>query len=121
MRRRKQWYTANELAALPLENFPHTVRGVNRRAKFEGWRLKKAAKNKPLSKRKRGRGGGWVYHVQLFPMNVQKQLAAIEEAAHGDNTKRRPPRRFLRRLSDAVLKLLRRLLPIKPTGRKGAR
>ena len=120
MRLRKQWYSAIELAVLRLENFPRTERGVNRRARREGWRLKKAARNRPLSRRKRGRGGGWVYHVQLFPMHVQEQLAVIEEAAHGNRTKRRQPRRFLRRLSDAVLKRLQRLLPIKPTGREGA-
>ena len=121
MQRRKRWYRAIELAALRLENFPRTEGGVNRRARREGWRDRQAADGSWLAMPRPGRGGGWVYHAQLFPMHVQKQLAAIEEAAHGDTRKRGQPRRFLLQLSNRLLTRLRRLLPIKPTGWKRAR
>jgi len=60
----EKWYSARTLAALALDGFPHTKRGVNKMARAKGW---------PHRKRY-GRGGGREYPVSVLPEDIQQQL-----------------------------------------------
>lgn len=65
------WWTAAEIAAAGLADLPGTRKGVELLAKRLGWRADPAH-----ARRRQGKGGGWEYHWQLFPMRAQRQLLA---------------------------------------------
>jgi len=58
---RKEWFTANELAGLPL--LPGTPRGINTAAKRDHWK-----------KRKRAKGKGFEYHISNLPEKTQAHI-----------------------------------------------
>ncbi|MBN7785167.1 Mu transposase C-terminal domain-containing protein [Ponticoccus gilvus] len=67
----KVWWTAAEIADADLPHLPDTRQGVDAQAKRDGWR------DHPEHARKRkGRGGGWEYHWQIFPTQAQRALLA---------------------------------------------
>ncbi len=91
----KTWLTAREIACARLPGLPHTARGVRRLARREGWhrqrdgqkdgqkegqkdRLRAGQKDgqtggdgRVLIKHRRGRGGGFLYHVTLLPPSAR--------------------------------------------------
>lgn len=82
----KVWWTAEEIAASGLPDLPKTRQGVEALLKKLGWRAQPS-----LARRRAGRGGGWEYSWQLFPVTAQRQLlahakppAAAVPAAHVD-------------------------------------
>lgn len=82
----KQWYTAGELADLNLPSVPSTKRGVNLAADREDWRNRLAADGSPLARHRKGRGGGWEYHVSLLPEAARAALAARAITVGGDTS-----------------------------------
>jgi hypothetical protein len=63
------WWTADEIAATRLIEMPTTKRGVNIIAERMGWR-----RLKTRARRRSGKGGGWEYHLSLFPMVTRNAL-----------------------------------------------
>lgn len=68
------WLTADEIAALNLPGLPSTKRRVNELAKREGWKDRLNAAGEPMARRRKGRGGGYEYHISLLPMRAQVVL-----------------------------------------------
>lgn len=66
----KCWWTAAEIGAAGLPDMPKSQKGVELVAKRLNWR------GSSLARRRAGRGGGWEYSWQLFPMSAQKKLLA---------------------------------------------
>ncbi|MEL6478107.1 MAG: transposase domain-containing protein [Pseudomonadota bacterium] len=56
-----------------MPDLPGTGRRVTALAEREGWRS-----NQGLARRRPGRGGGWEYHIRLFPTRAQAQLMAAD-------------------------------------------
>lgn len=71
----KSWLTAAEIAALALPGLPRTKRKVNERADEDGWALRRSNRGELLSRRRRGRGGGQEYHVEVLPAGARAELA----------------------------------------------
>lgn len=67
----KEWYTAAELAECKLPGLPASDRGIQLRAKAEGWKSRDRA----------GRGGGQEYHVSALPSVAQIKLTLEAKAA----------------------------------------
>lgn len=66
----REWWTAQEIADAALPDMPASRQGIELTAKRLGWRGSK------LARRRAGRGGGWEYSWQLFPLSAQKRLLA---------------------------------------------
>jgi transposase InsO family protein len=79
----KVWWTALEIAEAALPEMPETKRGVNIIADREQWRTKLAKDGTPLTRERKGYGGGWEYHISLLPEAARVELAlrAQREAA----------------------------------------
>lgn len=75
----KRWYSPLDLEALNLPGMPDSKRGINLMADREGWRDATVA-GKRLARRRKGRGGGWEYHVNALPLAAQRALAERERA-----------------------------------------
>lgn len=67
----KEWWTATEIAEAMLKDLPTSQKGIDDLSKRENWRAEPK-----FARRREGRGGGWEYNWQLFPMRAQKQLLA---------------------------------------------
>lgn len=65
----REWWTAEEIAAAGLPDLPGTKRGVNDTAARLDWRAQPT-----LARRRAGKGGGWEYNWQLFPMRARRKL-----------------------------------------------
>lgn len=72
----QEWFTAAELAAQALPGLPTTKMGVLHRAGAEGWAHRQDGDGRPLSRPRKGRGGGVEFHVSLLPEQAQTRLAA---------------------------------------------
>ncbi|SNS87360.1 Mu DNA-binding domain-containing protein [[Luteovulum] sphaeroides subsp. megalophilum] len=72
----KVWWTASEIAAARMPELPNSQKGVDVLAKRLGWRS-----HPTFARRRSGRGGGWEYHWQLFPLAAQKKLLAHAKSA----------------------------------------
>jgi hypothetical protein len=70
----KQWWSAAELAAAELPEMPGTARGVNRMAAREAWAAQRVIDGMRLGRRRKGRGGGWEYHMAVLPAAAQVEL-----------------------------------------------
>lgn len=75
----KLWWTAGEIADAALPDVPHTKRRVNSMADRLGWQC-----HPTHARRRKGRGGGWEYLWELFPVAARKRLLA--EAAPANET-----------------------------------
>lgn len=64
----KEWWTASEIAAAGLTDLSGTRKGVELTAKRDGWRETRWARQRT------GKGGGWEYNWQLFPIFAKRQL-----------------------------------------------
>lgn len=73
----ERWFTAGELADLALPGMPDSKRAINRRAEAEGWALRLGADNRPLARKRAGRGGGIEYHASVLPAEAQLALARL--------------------------------------------
>lgn len=69
----KLWWTAAEIAEARLPDMPTTTRGVDMVAK--PWR------GSTFARRRAGRGGGWEYHWEQFPIRAQRQLLLAVQVA----------------------------------------
>ena len=67
----KVWWTSADIADARLPGMPSTRQGVEKLARKDGWR------GSSFSKPREGRGGGWLYNWQLFPVSAQQRLLAI--------------------------------------------
>lgn len=76
----KVWWSASELAEVGLPDVPDTVRGVNRKAKAEGWPAALDSLGQPLSRQRQGRGGGVEYHHSVLPIRAQIALTKRAKA-----------------------------------------
>ena len=63
------WWTVKELAASGLPKLPGSEPGINALVQRHGWRM-----IKDCAKRKVGRGGGWIYHWSILPMETRRKL-----------------------------------------------
>lgn len=82
----REWYTPAEIEGLKLPGMPGTLRGVNALAARLGWKTRRNLAGAPLARRRKGRGGGWEYHVTVLPQEAQLRLAATQaKAAAPDN------------------------------------
>lgn len=77
--RPQDWFSAAEIAALGLPALPDE-RGIRARADREAWRPP-ALEGRTWRKRK-GRGGGFEYHVSLLPIEAQAAIALAARKAH---------------------------------------
>lgn len=64
----KEWWTAAEIAEASIDDLPGTRQGVEAVAKQYGWRETRWARQRS------GKGGGWEYNWQLFPIFAKKHL-----------------------------------------------
>jgi putative transposase len=67
----KIWWTAREISDAKLPDMAHTQQGVDKHSKQSGWR-----EQPELARKRQGRGGGWEYNWQLFPLAARRHLLA---------------------------------------------
>ncbi|SDQ18050.1 Mu transposase C-terminal domain-containing protein [Pseudovibrio sp. Tun.PSC04-5.I4] len=67
---KREWFTAKELASLNVPIIPETESAVIRFAKRADWQ------STTLARKRKGRGGGWEYHIGLLPDVARKALEA---------------------------------------------
>ena len=95
---RKEWFTANELAGLPM--LAETSSGIIRAAKRDHWK-----------KRKRSKGKGFEYHISNFPMTTQMAIEGLQLAKQTAHIEKRATyrrvltRRDIKDLSKTLLHL----------------
>lgn len=77
LRPEKVWWTAAEVAEARLPDAPATQQGVEHLAKRSGWRS-----HPEWSRQRSGKGGGWEYNWQLFPIAARRKL--LKEATLPD-------------------------------------
>lgn len=70
------WWTAEEIAGAALPDMPASRQGVEAMMKRLDWRG-----NPELARRRDGKGGGWEYSWQLFPMRAQRKLLSAAAPA----------------------------------------
>jgi transposase InsO family protein len=78
----REWFTAAEILATGSAALPSDMRALNRLIDRERWHADER-RARPRS----GRGGGFEYHLQLLPAEVQAKLIAqqcADQTAHGD-------------------------------------
>jgi hypothetical protein len=75
----QEWWTADEIAAAALPDFPASKRGVNLLIDRAGWRETGAI----AARRRAGKGGGWEYNWQLFPDRAKRRLLQAAPQAAG--------------------------------------
>ncbi len=63
-----EWFTARELTTLNLPEIPATERAVQLSAKRCDWQ------STSLARKRKGRGGGWEYHIDLLPEAARADL-----------------------------------------------
>jgi len=74
LRPHKTWWTATEIAGESLPDLPGTRQGVETYAKRQGWR-----ESLDNARQRAGKGGGWEYAWELFPLRARKSL--LKEAS----------------------------------------
>ncbi len=67
----KMWWTAGDIAGAALPDMPATKRRINSMATRLGWQA-----HPTHARRRQGRGGGWEYLWELFPVAARKRLLA---------------------------------------------
>lgn len=72
----KLWWTAAEVAEAGLPGMPGTKGKVIDLAKRMGWQ-----RDALRARRRKGRGGGWEYHRDLFPEDARLHLSASDPIA----------------------------------------
>lgn len=78
----QDWWSASEIAEARLPDLPTDESAVKRLAKRQHWRAKGE-----LARRRRGqRGGGWEYHVTLFPARARARIIARAASQPGTDT-----------------------------------
>jgi len=60
----KEWYSVSELVSMDLPGMPGTIRGIDKRAKKEGW----------TARPRQARGGGLEYHLTSLPEEARNEL-----------------------------------------------
>lgn len=80
----KEWFSADELAALNLPGLPAQKRKVNERAAKDGWALRTGANGEPLARPRKARGGGLEYHVDVLPAAARMAIQAAGVAVAAD-------------------------------------
>ncbi|MFM2278865.1 MAG: hypothetical protein RLZZ444_1096 [Pseudomonadota bacterium] len=70
------WFSLSELAEMGLPGLPQCKRAMHALAVANGWAEQADAEGIPLSRRRRGRGGGTEYHASVLPLPAQEALAA---------------------------------------------
>ena len=78
----KIWWTTQEIADVKLIDLPGTRRGIDKYSKQCAWR-----KQPELARKRQGRGGGWEYNWQLFPLAARRYLLAQTSAPVEPETK----------------------------------
>lgn len=76
------WKTAAEWAAEGLAGLPGTRQGVEHTAKQGDWRTHGVTH----ARKRKGRGGGWEYHVSCLPDAAQADRARRQRAALATDT-----------------------------------
>ena len=80
------WYSANELAALSLPGIPTARQKVAELAASECWQDRRDRAGMPLARRRKGRGGGFEYHLDCLPAVAREALALCLRAANDTDT-----------------------------------
>ena len=70
----KEFYSPAEAVAQKLPDLPVRPEDFTRLARREGWRSAVNMNGTPLSRKRKGHGGGWEYHWTLFPVAAQREL-----------------------------------------------
>lgn len=75
----KEFWTCAEIAELAkvrgFAGLPHTRQGMEKHAKENGWRQAGA----DVCRKRQGRGGGWEYHLSLFPAEFRSVIGGMTE------------------------------------------
>ena len=71
----REWLTEAGLVALQLATLPKTQQGINKLILREKWR------ETAFARRRKGRGGGWEYHINALPEAALKELLARRDGA----------------------------------------
>ena len=79
------WKTAAEWAAEGLDGLPSTESGLIRTAKRDGWN----SLGPTHARKRKGRGGGWEYHVTCLPEAAQADWARRQRVAVATATAQR--------------------------------
>ncbi|MDZ4376176.1 MAG: transposase domain-containing protein [Phenylobacterium sp.] len=72
----QEWFSAAELAAMNLPGMPATKPGVLKRVRLEGWMGAADPSVGKLARKRKGRGGGFEFHVSLLPEAARVRLAS---------------------------------------------
>jgi Mu DNA-binding domain len=73
--------SVSEIAKAQLPGVPKTKPGLCRLMKLEKWVERHNSAGRSLRRPRKGRGGGWEWHVSLLPKLAQ--VALIKRHAHG--------------------------------------
>ncbi len=107
----KVWWTASEIAEAGLVDLPETQQGLEKLAKQSNWR-----EHPTLSRKRSGRGGGWEYNWQLFPMRARrallKDVAPVMEKVAPSNEERQAQHAAFDALPESVKHKARERLAI---------
>ncbi|SDW32797.1 Mu transposase C-terminal domain-containing protein [Paracoccus sanguinis] len=95
------WKTAAEWAAEGLDGVPATESGVIRTAKREDWN----ALGSTHARKRKGRGGGWEYHVSCLPEAARADWARRQRAALASATATREAAVVKERASETAEKV----------------
>jgi putative transposase len=73
----KEWWTAGEIAEAQLPDMPSTRQAVEKLIDRDNWR------GSDHARRRAGKGGGWEYNWQAFPLRARQQLLKAVAPAAG--------------------------------------
>ncbi|PKP93168.1 MAG: hypothetical protein CVT77_06455 [Alphaproteobacteria bacterium HGW-Alphaproteobacteria-16] len=73
----KEWFTAAELADLRLPGLPRAKRKVNDLAAAEAWSIRTGPNGEKMVRPRKGRGGGWEYHIDVLPVTARAALLKL--------------------------------------------
>ncbi|TCT39599.1 transposase domain-containing protein [Martelella mediterranea] len=74
----KEWFTSSELAEARLPDLPASRTGVENFGERQGWRESRFAR------KRKGRGGGYEYHISLLPDAAQARLRVAHLEAENE-------------------------------------
>lgn len=69
------WFSLAELAAERLPGMPCSKNKIALRADTERWACKTDENGQPLARRRKGKGGGYEYNIQVLPIEARQALA----------------------------------------------
>lgn len=75
------WFDIDGLLAAQLPDLPRSGRGLRKLASELNWQEATGPGGEPLARRRSGKGGGWEYNSQLFPVRAQAEVLKRQQVA----------------------------------------